>query len=102
MSEHQGWVKGEDSYRGTVVEGESARVFIQWKGTDACFDFDCGCGYDGHFDGHFAYEVRCKRCGAVYEMPSLLYPRRIAPGEHSNPVVPDRSGEMPERSDEDD
>ena len=45
-----------------------ARMFIQWKGTNVCLDFDCRCGTHGHFDGDFAYYLGCPSCGAVYEM----------------------------------
>lgn len=44
------------------------RTNIQWKGTDVCIDFDCPCGAHGHFDGYFAYSIRCKGCGKVYEL----------------------------------
>lgn len=58
-----------------------ANVFVQWKGTDACFDFGCECGANGHFDGFFAYSLRCGACGAVYAMPSTVYPRRLTDDE---------------------
>lgn len=58
-----------------ATDGETD-VFIQWKGTDACLDFHCECGYDAHFDGLFAYKVECGGCGAWWEMPSTVYPRR--------------------------
>lgn len=53
-------------------------VFIQYKGTDICIDFHCLCDREdegagvGHFDGYFAYALKCARCGRVYEMPSEL------------------------------
>ncbi len=43
-------------------------AFIQWKGTEACMDFRCPCGGGGHFDGGFAYFIRCPDCRKVYEM----------------------------------
>lgn len=52
-------------------------VFLQWKGTDACLDFFCECGFSGHFDGYFAHYIRCRNCGAIYEMPVYLQPRRV-------------------------
>lgn len=83
------------SDRGTPIDRAPARVFIQWKGTNACFDFDCpNCGYNGHFDGFFAYVLACKECGAVYEMPSVLEPRRIEPSANAMPVVPDNEGDL--------
>jgi hypothetical protein len=53
-------------------------AFIQWKGTDVCMDFYCDCGADHHIDGHFVYAVKCHACGAVWEMPSHIIPRKIA------------------------
>jgi hypothetical protein len=47
------------------AEGE-AHGWIQWKGTEVCLDFHCTCGYHGHFDGDFAYYLKCGKCGAVY------------------------------------
>lgn len=53
-------------------------IFVQWKGTDVCFDFWCECGAQGHFDGYFAYQVRCPKCEAVFAMPSTVYPLKLA------------------------
>jgi hypothetical protein len=38
-----------------------ADVFLQWKGTDACYDFYCTCNPDvpQHFDGMFGGTFRC-------------------------------------------
>lgn len=48
-------------------------IFIQWKGTDVCLDFNCPeCGHHGHFDGYYAYALGCKGCGAIYEMPQWV------------------------------
>jgi len=49
-----------------------ASIFIQWKNTDVCLDFNCACGQRGHFDGDFAYGLRCGHCGRVWEMPTVL------------------------------
>lgn len=49
-------------------------AFLQWKGTDACFDFHCKCGAFGHFDGYFASEVKCPHCGQIWKMPFNLLP----------------------------
>ena len=48
-------------------------VFIQWKNTDVCFDFYCECGAQGHFDGLFAYAVRCDDCGRAWNLPHTLH-----------------------------
>lgn len=53
-------------------------AFIQWKGTDVCMDFYCDCGAQGHFDGDFAYAVKCQHCGQIWEMPCKLYPRKAS------------------------
>jgi hypothetical protein len=50
----------------------TAEAFIQWKGTDACFDFTCQCGEGQHIDEKFAYYVRCPECGALWKMPEDL------------------------------
>lgn len=51
---------------------EPPSVFVQWKGTDACIDFYCPCGYHGHFDGPFAYGLRCRNCGRAWTLPHTL------------------------------
>jgi len=60
----------------TPIDGAS--VFIQWKGTDVCLTFRCECGSTGHFDGSFAYQLRCGSCGRVWDMPHsfALIPQR--------------------------
>lgn len=65
-------------------EEKSPSVFIQWKGTDVCMDFYCDCGAHCHFDGCFAYEVQCQHCQTIWEMPCMLYPRKLP----SAPVNP--------------
>jgi hypothetical protein len=63
--------KGPRSMRFTPdysdIEGTS--VFVQWKGTNVCLDYYCECGVQGHFDGFFAYQLRCGACGKVFDMP---------------------------------
>jgi len=51
----------------STIRGTS--VFVQWKGTDVCLDFTCECGAGGHFDGEFAYQLRCSACSRVWDMP---------------------------------
>lgn len=57
-------------------EPTEPHAFIQWKGTDVCMDFHCECGVMGHFDGSFAYVVKCGACGQEWEMPVHLVPRK--------------------------
>lgn len=46
-------------------------TFIQWKGTDLCMDFYCPeCNEHSHFDGMFAYHIRCPYCRTVFQMPT--------------------------------
>lgn len=45
-----------------------AEVFLQWKGTNACFDLNCPCGTQTHFDGDFLYFVECGGCRQAYRM----------------------------------
>lgn len=52
------------------------QAFVQWKGTDVCMDFYCECGAHCHFDGYFAYHVKCPHCKTVWQMPSNLFPRK--------------------------
>jgi len=51
-------------------------AFIQWKGTDVCMDFYCECGAHCHFDGAFAYAVKCRHCETIWEMPVYVIPRK--------------------------
>lgn len=69
------------------AEFPESHAFIQWKGTDVCMDFRCECGADGHFDGFFAYSVKCPGCGAVWKMPSNVFLRKLAPGEDEPCIV---------------
>jgi hypothetical protein len=77
------------------------RAFIQWKGTDVCMDFHCECGAHCHFDGYFAYTVRCPHCAAVWEMPHTVFPRRADdqtyPYWRGNPKMlePDENKDLP-------
>ena len=69
-------------------------TFIQWKGTEVCMDFSCECGGGGHFDGMFAYYVRCPDCGKVWTMPhsvSLIEAKDKADWEYA--VVPGKDDE---------
>lgn len=47
-------------------------AFLQWKGTDVCLDFHCECGWGGHFDGFFAYVIRCGGCERLWQMPTTV------------------------------
>lgn len=58
-------------------EQPKPHAFIQWKGTDVCMDFYCECDAHCHFDGGFAYTVKCPHCGTVWQMPFNLFPRKV-------------------------
>jgi hypothetical protein len=70
-------------------------VFIQWKGTDVCMDFYCDCGAQGHFDGDFAYAVKCQHCNQIWEMPCKMFPRKASAAtgqywiDNAQPIEPD-------------
>lgn len=70
-----------DYYRGehpgTRPEGSEASMFIQWKGTDVCVDFQCACGSNGHFDGYFAYIIKCPDCGQHYSMGTQVIAKKV-------------------------
>lgn len=66
----------EVGYPAPTPEGR-ANVFLQWKGTDACFTFTCTCGHDGHFDGYFAGHIECGGCGRFWIMPATIYPLAV-------------------------
>lgn len=80
-----------------VDEGspDNPYVFIQWKGTDVCMDFHCECGAHCHFDGDFAYAVKCPHCETIWEMPAYVVPRKAGPKtypghiEHAKLLEPD-------------
>ena len=57
-----GAVYGQDNPKG------DAHGWIQWKGTDACIDLHCRCGYHGHRDGDFLYFVECPECNRAYAL----------------------------------
>lgn len=63
-------------------EPEQPHAFIQWKGTDVCMDFHCECGAQCHFDGYFAYTVKCPHCSTVWEMPHHIFPRKAGVMTH--------------------
>jgi hypothetical protein len=70
---------------------EACPINLQWKGTDACYDFYCPCGGTsaatdpdsidrplveeghGHEDGFFKQEFQCAACGEWWHLPNRLY-----------------------------
>lgn len=73
-------------FKGTDESTETGWIepsaYIQWKGTDVCMDFHCKCGAFCHYDGDFAYIVKCPHCGTLWEMPWVIYPRVAEPDVH--------------------
>lgn len=74
---------------GTIVkeildrEDREITSFIQWKGTDVCLDIYCDCGAQGHVDGYGAYAVKCRSCGAIYELPQDLVLNKVDVSEYT-------------------
>lgn len=62
---------------GMSAPAPPSNVFIQWKGTDLCCDLRCLCGKHSHFDGDFAYVLKCPTCDRLWEMPTDVYPKLI-------------------------
>lgn len=69
-------------------------AFLQWKGTDACFDFHCTCGAFCHFDGYFAHYVQCPHCNTIWQMPYVLYPRQVTDTNGHSPLMLDRDEDL--------
>ena len=59
------------------MEFKEENNFIQWKGTDLCMDFHCECGTHNHYDGFFAYYVKCAGCGQVYQMDTKVKMKKV-------------------------
>lgn len=64
------------------------KTFIQWKGTDVCMDFWCDCGTNNHYDGYFAYQIRCAGCNAVFELGHSVSVKLVDPLEYKDPLEP--------------
>lgn len=64
-------------WAGEPFPDTDASVFIQWKGTEVCMDFQCACGTHGHLDASFAYSVQCAGCGAFYDLGTQVRVRRV-------------------------
>lgn len=62
-------------------------AFLQWKGTDACMDIYCSCGEQYHWDGLFAYRVRCGACGQAYALSPWIVLTPIADTDSGIPVL---------------
>jgi hypothetical protein len=60
----------------TDYDDEALHAGVQWKGTKVCMDFQCECGANCHSDAWGVYLVQCPHCGVVWEMPTILIPRK--------------------------
>lgn len=60
--------------------------WVQWKGTSVCLDLHCKCGESSHFDGGFAYALRCPYCDQVYVMDGHVtaHPVDVSPYDVHN------------------
>ncbi|WP_091739787.1 hypothetical protein [Phenylobacterium immobile] len=83
----------DDKWFDLTSEHEGTQAFIQWKGTDVCMDFYCDCGAEPHVDGFFASNVKCFQCGTIWQMPTMLFPRKVE--EPQSPVY-ETTAEMAE------
>ena len=61
--------------------------WIQWKGTDVCIDVHCACGHLGHFDGEFAYLIRCPACQQVYYVSQYVHLEKVEVDESEIDMV---------------
>lgn len=69
-----------------------AWAYIQWAGTDVSLDIACvNCHQVGHFDGYFAYELRCSSCGQLHKLDAMIGYRTIDDDKRdmTNPPVID-------------
>ena len=76
---------------------DRCEVNIQWKGTDACFDFYCPCGWEGnpdpadqdapdnHRDGYFQQQFQCGGCGRWWHLSNRAF---AAPGKFFDEETP--------------
>jgi len=78
---------GDTWATGDFDEKPLPNASIQWSGTDVCLDFRCSCGFQGHFDGEFAYHLLCSRCGKTWTLPHTV--GLIEDGDESSAVVPE-------------
>lgn len=89
--------QGDDGFSHDNLERPNA--FIQWKGTDVCMDFHCECGTNCHFDGFFAYAVKCQHCETIWEMPFNVFPRKAEPSLchwYEKPQMLERDNDAPQ------
>ena len=66
---------------------EGAHGYLQWKGTDACMDVYCACGYHAHIDDLFLYHVKCPRCGRVYACNPHIELKELPNGSEAEPDI---------------
>jgi len=48
------------------ADTDTPHGWVQWKGTHACIDLHCKCGYLGHVDAEFFYYYKCPKCSTKY------------------------------------
>ena len=62
---------GENGMKADLYEkfpNSDGRMFLQWKGSEVCIDFQCKCGGHWHFDGWFASPATCPLCYRKYDL----------------------------------
>jgi len=45
---------------------DEAFGFLQWGGSNVCFNLHCECGEHTHIDSDFLFYAACPKCKAVY------------------------------------
>lgn len=74
------------------MSDEAPEVYIQWKGTSVCLDFQCTCSapedaYEFHLDNDSPNGwFRCPRCNTCWELDHHPTVRAVDP-PHDNVVV---------------
>lgn len=91
MKEAKTFEEANESFTLNKTDG-----FIQWKGTDVCMDLHCECGFHNHYDGYFAYEVKCRGCGNIYALSPNVEVIKITNSINPN-VMLDESEQEPEQ-----
>ena len=56
----------EDAWDIQETYSHQSHGWIQWKGTTACMDIHCNCGWQGHVDSSFLYYIKCPKCKSIY------------------------------------
>ena len=67
MAQHKVAVNREEARKLQEKQEGKPYGWIQWQGTDVCMDFYCKCGHRDHIDAEFVFNIKCGKCGTVYQ-----------------------------------